>query len=320
MSATRRQAVAALVATVVAMRVLTISALGERGPANIPVAMTAPYIGGAWQIAFSGLCDDQHNICVVNTDGSNATNLTNDHGDDYDPAWSPDGRKIAFYSSRSGYWEIYVMNANGSNREQLTHDGGWSPSWSPDGTQIAFVSDRASTEDIYVMSADGSRQRRLTYDRFGDIGWKDWGLSWSPDGKKIAFSCYRDGDWEIYRISTNGTGLTKLTDNNAHDGFPAWSPDNKKIAFVSTRNQRYEIYVMSADGSNQTRIIKGSSPAWSPDGTKIAFQSHPLTHLVGDIYVANIDGTGQVIITRSGNDRHPSWRPPYRARLPLVFR
>jgi Tol biopolymer transport system component len=134
----------------------------------------------------------------MNSDGSARTRLT--HGDayDFDPAWSPDGAKIVFASTRDDpnpvtCWpncnaEIYVMNADGGNQMRLTSDPAYdsTPSWSPDGTKIAFSSYRNSPSPrIFLMGADGSNQTDL----------KVYGTypAWSPDGKKIAF-----GDGNIW--------------------------------------------------------------------------------------------------------------------------
>lgn len=103
-------------------------------------------------------------IYVMNADGSGTRRLTHNAAYDGEPAWSPDGRKIAFRSTRDGNREIYVMNADGSNQRNLTRhpakDG--RPSWSPDGRRIAFVSDRDGRLEAHVMNADGSGQRSLT--------------------------------------------------------------------------------------------------------------------------------------------------------------
>ena len=87
-----------------------------------------------------------------------ATNLTHDAGDDWYPAWSPDGQRIAFMSDRDGNDELYVMDADGSNPTRLTQDAGrdWYSAWSPDGQRLAFVSDRDGNAEIYVIAADGS--------------------------------------------------------------------------------------------------------------------------------------------------------------------
>ena len=103
-------------------------------------------------------------IYVVRADGSGVRNLTPKPVGAYaDPAWSPDGRKIAFVSDRDGNSEVYVMNANGKGQRNLTRNPAFDadPAWSPDGRKIAFASNRDGKYGVYVMNADGSGQRRL---------------------------------------------------------------------------------------------------------------------------------------------------------------
>jgi hypothetical protein len=87
-----------------------------------------------------------------------------DEYDDYSPAWSPDGSKIMFGSTRTGNRDLFVMNGDGTNDVQLTFEEGvdWAPAWSPDGTRIAFCSDRDGSQDVFVMNADGTDPERLT--------------------------------------------------------------------------------------------------------------------------------------------------------------
>ena len=128
--------------------------------------------------------------------------------------------KIAFSSSRDGNYEIYVMDADGSNQINLTNKSAnknmW-PSWSPDGSKISFHSER-DTAGIYVMDADGSNQTKLT----NNIN--EFFTSWSPDSSKIAFAANRDGSWDIYVMDADGSNQTRLTNNSATDWDPSWSP------------------------------------------------------------------------------------------------
>ncbi len=122
-----------------------------------------------------------------------ATRLTHSAAFDASPAWSPDGRHIAFDSNRDGIFEVYVMNADGSGVTRLTGNGGGNPAWSPDSRRIAFDSYHDGNREIYVMNADGSGVTRLTHNP-ADDGYP----SWSPDGQRITFDSTRDGNREIY--------------------------------------------------------------------------------------------------------------------------
>ena len=149
-------------------------------------------------------------IYLMNKDGSGNTNLTNHPAIDRFGSWSPDGKKILFQSNRDGDHEIYVMDANGKNLIQLTHnktsdsDADWSSN-----NEIVFVSNRDGDREIFVMNADGSNQRQLTFNNANDVL-----PSWSPDGKKIAFTTYRHGKQDkgdIYIINKDGSGEKRLT-------------------------------------------------------------------------------------------------------------
>ncbi len=267
-----------------------------------PRASAAGQTTGSGRIAFNRGTGSIFvgNIYVMNADGTGQTPLTST-GLDFQPAWSPDGKRMAFASSRDGNQEIYVMNADGTGQTRLTNNTAndkW-PAWSPDGSRIAFTSERDGNMEIYVMNTDGAAQTRLT----NNPGW-DRAPTWSPDGSRIAFASSRDGNGEIYVMKADGSGQTRLTNNSVFDDDPAWSPDGRKIAFMS----EMDIYVMNADGTGRTRLTNllgwGFMPAWSPEGKRIAFMTDE------EIYVMNADGTGQTRLTNNpAYDSHPAWFP-----------
>ena len=226
------------------------------------------------------------------SDGSDVLNLTNHEKADRQPAWSPDGRQIAFSSNRdSGDGDIYVMDSDGSDVLNLTNHekADRQPAWSPDGRQIAFSSNRDGNFDIYVMDSDGSDVLNLTNHEMTN----EQSPAWSPDGRQIAFSSNRDGNFDIYVMDSDGSDVLNLTNHEmTNEQSPAWSPDGRQIAFSSNRDGNFDIYVMDSDGSDVLNLTNHDrrdhkSPAWSPDGRQIAFSSNRDGNV--EIYVMEVD-------------------------------
>ena len=217
--------------------------------------------------------------------------------------------RIVFTSNRSGNFDIWVMNADGSGLQQLTTTRGGDriPAWSPDGSKIVFM--KASfNPDLYVMNANGSNVRRLT-----DAVDEDCCPDWSPDGSKIVFHSRRSGQqFDIYVMNADGSNQRALAPHPAYDGTATWSPDGSKIVFRTTRFNGNDIAVMNADGSNVHRITTGGRlnrvPQWSPVGDRILFVSNRTGN--DEIYVVNADGSGlrQLTFTAAREDE-PEWSP-----------
>jgi Tol biopolymer transport system component len=274
----------------------------------------------------------------MNADGSAQRRLTRNETQDFSPAWSPDGTKIAFtrrcWHTNDKYdadTEVFVMNADGSGQRNLTRRARWSdesPAWSPDGTKIAFVSSRgrrralegggqAPIWRIVVMNTDGSGQHVLI--RNSSRGGHP--VTWSPDGKTLAFvrGLPATGTLAIYVMKSDGTGQKRLTDPHVNSFDPAWSPDGTKIAFTSDRGMDNGIYIMSPDGSRQRLTHDGGeSAAWSADGSKLAFKGT----LDGQVYVVNADGSGLTRLTRPPAEQpfvqntDLAWQPASHRRSP----
>ena len=258
-------------------------------------------------------------IWVMDHDGAHKKKLTRGAMS----RWSPDGLQIAFAAEKNGNWDIFYMNADGTNIIRLTTHPAEDvyPSWSPDGSMIAFNSERSGSSQIWrtnVTDGDGKETwgynlTQMTQDtshqRVNNFH------SWSPNGLWLAFEADRDrDDPEIYLANAvDGSNQQRLTFTRALDEVPSWSPDSKQILFSSDmhgepQSRNYDIYIMNIDGSNQRRITKtdgaASYPSMSPDGSKIVFDLS--TQETSEIYVINKDGTNPVCLGKGSN---PAWSP-----------
>ena len=234
------------------------------------------YASRRTKIAFTSTRDGNSEIYVMDGDGRNQRRVTVNPAVDRLPAWSPDGKKIAFVSNRNNrnkdHKQIWVIDADGKNPIRLT-DGlvDSYPDWSPDGKKILYDAHlvpeghHLAPGGIIVMDADGSNTRQLTVEGAH--------ASWSPDGERIAFMSGRNGKVShIYVMDADGQNQMQLTHDFVHKRLPSWSPDGKRIAYVGD----HVIWVVDSDGENQrqlTKIVPDEHPTWSPDSESIAFQS-----------------------------------------------
>ena len=240
---------------------------GKAGVVNMQPSLSPD----ATHVAFSSNLEGRFSIYVVGVDGEGLRRLTDGPANDSEPAWSPDGSRIAFVrgfdATGNGVvvltcdeipGDILVTDVDGGGdtdpvEVNLTNGlGGTDPTWSPDGSRIAFASARGEENySIYTMSPDGGNVQRLT----GEEGGSKADPAWSPDGSRIAYT----GSLRVDRRTQCGT---MPISGGPGGGGPALSGDHSYI------------YTMAADGGNPkslTEEIAGAGPSWSPDGTEIVF-------------------------------------------------
>jgi Tol biopolymer transport system component len=284
-----------------------------------PIAVGLAGCGGGSarsDIAFVSTRDGDYSIFVMNSDGGHERRLTKADDDiaeenalffQIDPAWSPDGTKIAFASGRSGSSDIYVMNADGTGTAQLTSTerNDTHPTWSPGGDSIAFARDG----DLYVMNADGSDARRIS-----DINAEETSPAWSPDGEWIAYIRRRPGGpiQDVWVMRPDGSEQHAVTKQNGRAFTPAWSPDSTRIVFSTNAKsgEVYELFTIGIDGTGLQMVVPTAGdnfePSWSPDGATIAYQE------AGAIYTVELGGEGEDVerlTDSSNNDSWPVWNP-----------
>lgn len=296
-------------------------------PTTTPTSTSTP--PGFGKIAYSSIVDVQlgqdvyqlAQIHIANADGSNPVNISNvsyqtleDLRNEFDPSWSPDGYRIAITSipyNGDDIPQIVVMNADGTNRQQLTSgSANYDPSWSPDGSEIAFVSDRDGNPEIYVMNADGSNPQRLTFDEASDTE-----PDWSPFGNALVFASNRANGSQIFAMNADGTNVTQLTSTASDSRSPAWSSDGRQITFVSFGSGGEELFITYADGTNVTQLttLNGNfnsldgAADWSPDSSRIAYTYN--SGAESFIYTINPDGSNVTPLTAGGSDSDPAYGP-----------
>jgi PKD repeat protein len=218
---------------------------------------------------------DNGDIFIADASGSSIINITNTANNLAAPAWSPDGSRIAFASTRDNpSGELYLMNPDGSNVVRLTYNVAFSvggPAWSHDGKRIAFNCQvESGNDDICAINADGTGFVRLTSDPSSDVK-----PTWSPDGASLAFATnrYIPYQYEIAVMNADGSGVTQVG-GGIGGSQPAWSPDGAQFAFVTGGDGidvPPSIYTMQADGTNVVQFMySAQDPAWMPERVPVA--------------------------------------------------
>jgi TolB protein len=260
------------------------------------------------KIAFVSTGSGKKEIYTCDFDGHNIRRITYNDNITMSPAWSSDGKWLAFVSYARGKPDIYIKHLRKKHGTVISRKGlNISPAWLPDEFYLAAVLSFSGDPEIYLLTGTGKIIKRLT---------KSWGIdvspTWSPDGKKLAFVSNRSGSPQIYIMTVDTGQVERLTFEGGYNTSPSWSPRGDRIAYSGVENGQTNIYTITIDGRQLIQLTQNAgnneSPCWSPDGSLIAFSS--TREGTARIYVMTIYGTDQRrLLTMPGAQTDPAWSP-----------
>jgi TolB protein len=246
-------------------------------------------------------------LYIADADGEQPHMIATSHEPLMSPAWSPDGRRLAFVGFDHGYSAIYVQTPDTGELKRFVGERGinGAPAWSPDGTKLAVTLSFEHNPDIYVIDVATGARNRITTDPAIDTE-----AAWSPDGKTLAWASDRGGQPQIYTAPSTGGPQTRLTFQGVRNEDPAFSPDGKTLALVNVDGSGYRIGLLDL----QTHVLKIISdgpldehPRFAPNGQVVIYTTQgPRGE---ELKTASVDGRVHQTLSQPGNVREPSWSP-----------
>jgi TolB protein len=260
------------------------------------------------RLAFVSNGTGHKEIYQCDFDGKNIRRVTRKNSITSFPAWSSDGRHLAYTSFVNGPVQIFIRNLKNGTENKVVYKGVQiAPSWSPKKYELTATLSYGGDQEIYLLTGTGKMIKRLTNSRGIDVD-----ATWAPDGRKIAFVSKRSGKPQIYIKEIRSGRVERLTYEGRYNTQPSWSPKGDMIAYSSMAQGNINIYVIDVEGKKPIQLTfnqaDNEAPTWSPDGSLIAFSS---TREGGSrIYVMTTSGTDQRrLFKMAGEQSHPRWSP-----------
>jgi TolB protein len=272
---------------------------GQRGVAATRVAYVTASGQGEGQTV---------TLRVADADGYNPQTIVSSGEPIMSPAWSPDGRRIAYVSFENKRAAIYIQELASGRRELVaSHPGiNGSPAFSPDGRKLAMTLSKDGNPDIYVLDLTSRELVRLT-DHFAI----DTEPSWSPDGQQIIFTSDRGGSPQIYRMGSGGGPAQRISSEGDYNARASYAPDGRSIVLVTRVNGMFRIGAIDLDRGFMRLLSNGSldeSPSFAPNGSMVIYAT--IHGGRGVLAAASIDGGGNQRLSQdSGEVREPAWSP-----------